>query len=533
MDFMGPVIVISGGYNAMNCVFMSGSMTGNQSSVFGAQSVHIPSTMSNMKAFIHGNVNFSGPALLGSANMASEMFLATTSTVTHNVGFNSGVLCNNGMFGLNVGCNVNGTSRSNQSAIILGRGSLSGIDSGGFYASGTLEMTHTANNSNVSHLIQERASSSHRPQKSGCYTAMTGGITRDFGNALTPITTYLRDAAPFSTAFSDFVPGVTVDETLGGGVYTRDNSVWATPWLFEDHLDHPAMLKGLAHYLVVESGDPINDILGEVSVISDTYPLFLEIEYSENDDGSDRFTYKVLDTTYTENTEAVVLVTYPFDVQPTTQNRWVAPVCIQAFPHQYRGFMDRGVRRYVVPTYVEGGGDQHGESPDICHPKHQRVRKESVSEHAVHLFFVHRFGSGSTLESNASNYGELLNSIEDTDTGVFDFTQLSSADRGVVSEFIEDLFPQGSRLRVELTGRSVGSTVVHRGGSVAVADSDAVLTPFNTTDMGQFIEITSEDSTSLRLDYDETSNEFDIGGETFGVGDSFVFDGKKVRIFEF
>jgi len=350
--------------------------------------------MSNMKAFIHGNVNFSGPALLGSANMASEMFLATTSTVTHNVGFNSGVLCNNGMFGLNVGCNVNGTSRSNQSAIILGRGSLSGIDSGGFYASGT---THTANNSNVSHLIQERASSSHRPQKSGCYTAMTGGITRDFGNALTPITTYLRDAAPFSTAFSDFVPGVTVDETLGGGVYTRDNSVWATPWLFEDHLDHPAMLKGLAHYLVVESGDPINDILGEVSVISDTYPLFLEIEYSENDDGSDRFTYKVLDTTYTENTEAVVLVTYPFDVQPTTQI-WNNGEEITSFnnrSYQYRGFMDRGVRRYVVPTYVEGGGDQHGESPDICHPKHQRVRKESVSEHAVHLFFVHRFGSGS------------------------------------------------------------------------------------------------------------------------------------------
>lgn len=558
MDFMGPVIVISGGYNAMNCVFMSGSMTGNQSSVFGAQSVHIPSTMSNMKAFIHGNVNFSGPALLGSANMASEMFLATTSTVTHNVGFNSGVLCNNGMFGLNVGCNVNGTSRSNQSAIILGRGSLSGIDSGGFYASGTLEMTHTANNSNVSHLIQERASSSHRPQKSGCYTAMTGGITRDFGNALTPITTYLRDAAPFSTAFSDFVPGVTVDETLGGGVYTRDNSVWATPWLFEDHLDHPAMLKGLAHYLVVESGDPINDILGEVSVISDTYPLFLEIEYSENDDGSDRFTYKVLDTTYTENTEAVVLVTYPFDVQPTTQI-WNNGEEITSFNNRSYTvgsplFASRLSPISIEVSWIEVSGatsyrltsreaGTNTERVQIFATRNTRGFARNLSPNTQYIFSLFTVSgavatlqytvSATTLESNASNYGELLNSIEDTDTGVFDFTQLSSADRGVVSEFIEDLFPQGSRLRVELTGRSVGSTVVHRGGSVAVADSDAVLTPFNTTDMGQFIEITSEDSTSLRLDYDETSNEFDIGGETFGVGDSFVFDGKKVRIFEF
>lgn len=66
--------------------------------------------------------------------------------------------------------------------------------------------------------------------------------------------------------------------------------------------------------------------------------------------------------------------------------------------------------------------------------------------------------------------------------------------------------------------QEVTSTLVHKGSSVDVQNSDVLLTAFNATDTDQYIEI-STDSGNERLDYDPATNTMEFEGATYAIGD--------------
>lgn len=553
MDFTGPAL-IGDRHDATNCVFMSGAMTGNQTSVLGSSNINGSGiTQRNNKVFVYGTPNFTTGAVLSAANGASDIFLATSSTVTY-----SGNCCvaRNGKLGSNIACNVNGQLSSNEATgILLSNVTVDMSDSGGMYVSGDLSIDRINTNTRpLSHLIGWHDFTNRSgPLAGGCFTTVTGVMSKQ-GVARTD---YISDRTQYATAFKDFVAGLTEDlEGQSGGVYDLDTSFWAAPWLLSDHLDHPSMLKAIPHYLVVENDKTTNDILGGVRVVSSSYPVFLEIAYSKIGP-IERFTYRVLNTSYTEDTDAVAIITYPFDVQDTTQI-WARGEEVTSLDKRFYTVGSPFFASKISPISVElswvpvAVGLSYRLTARVVGTSFEQVVVRSTERTTAfarnlepdtqYVFCLYSISgnartlqyctSVTTLESNASNYGELATSIEDPTTGVFDLTQLSRGDRERFSDFIEDVFPVGTKLKVEIPGRRVNSTVVHRGGSVAVAEAEAVVTSFNNTDAGQFIEITAEDATALRLEYDETANAFQVGDETYEIEESFVFDGEKVAIFE-
>lgn len=198
------------------------------------------------------------------------------------------------------------------------------ITGGGYYASGKLDMIRNSGDSR--HLFNTN-SHTNRSDAGGVYTAIRGSVTN--ANAPENLITnqYLGNGAGYQTAFKGFVQGITEDQhgldasgdTVLGSVYDINIELWAAPWVLTDHLDHPSVLKAMPHYMAVEDANPIPSILGSVRVITVSYPVFLEIKYTDNGDGTDSFTYTILDTAYTPVVEgAVVILTYPFPVKTET-----------------------------------------------------------------------------------------------------------------------------------------------------------------------------------------------------------------------
>jgi len=307
------------GHNGKNLVFVSGNLVGTQTKpMLGSQQQYVSSTISNMKVFIHGNATLNIPALMGYVDGASELFLVTTSGIHTN---SNSVMLSNAQPAYNVACNVNGTSiHGNNSGILMperGDYRITDPSGGGYYVTGKHSMVKTNSSRNVSHTFRV-SYWQNRTDQGGVYTAVRGSITNNGSDTL--VTDYLGGGGGYATAFKDFVQGITEDQAgILGSVYEADIGLWVTPWVLADHLDHPSMLRAMPHYMAIENGSTIPSILGDVTVIVPSYPMFLEVKFTDNGDGTDSFTYTILDTTLTEVTEgAVIILSYPFQARTET-----------------------------------------------------------------------------------------------------------------------------------------------------------------------------------------------------------------------
>ena len=105
----------------------------------------------------------------------------------------------------------------------------------------------------------------------------------------------------------------------------------------------------------------------------------------------------------------------------------------------------------------------------------------------------------------------------------------------LMDDIIEDLFDDGARITVKATVNGVESdvvsTLVHRGSSVGVEATNAILTSFNGSDINQYIELDTETGSS-RLEYDPFTNTVVLAGIAYSIGQSVIIDGKKIKILE-
>lgn len=76
-------------------------------------------------------------------------------------------------------------------------------------------------------------------------------------------------------------------------------------------------------------------------------------------------------------------------------------------------------------------------------------------------------------------------------------------------------------------------TVVARGGTSTVPSGKAVLFPFNPIDgPSQDATLELSDTTTINVSYDDSTNEIDVGGTVYSVGDNFVLDGQRVTVYD-
>lgn len=133
-----------------------------------------------------------------------------------------------------------------------------------------------------------------------------------------------------------------------------------------------------------------------------------------------------------------------------------------------------------------------------------------------------------TLENSSSNYNK--NDYLNT-SGRFDFTSFDKSSLGLISEFMNDIFTTGENIDINLSGKTKISKFVNRGGTVDITGSEALVAPFTTTGgSGQSVSLTLSNSSTVGVNYDETTEEITIDSEVYNTGDSFILDGKKVTI---
>ena len=561
IDFQACAIVGSG-HGGENLVFISGNLVGTQTApMLGSQYIRVITDMKNIKVFLHGTATINQAAFMGQLAGGSELFLVTTSGIHSNIGNGGGVMCNNGAGGFNIGCNVNGTSTISAGGVLMSTRSYEsvGFTGGGYYATGKLDITRVNSNSSSWHTLNA-SQWWYSADQGGVYTAVRGSVTIS-GQTNLITNGYLGSGAAYQTAFKDFVQGISEDQHgIAGGMYDVDTTLWVTPWVLADHLDHPSMLRAMPHYMAIENRGKIPSILGDVTVLTATYPVFLEIAYTDNGDGTESFTYRVLDTTYTEATEGVVvLVTFPYQVRAGTD---------VLFNHETILSDDNTTYTLGDPIWAVNNSpisfeanwiaidsaeyyrivyDVDGETITASELTDTKLFIQNLSPGTAYTFSVYSrlvassdyvlqyVSDASTLPNVAANYGGFLDLIQEDISGVFDLSNTNTATRDLMDDIIEDLFDDGARITVKATVNGVESdvvsTLVHRGSSVDVEATNAILTSFNGSDSNQYIELDTETGSS-RLEYDPSTNTVVLGGIAYNIGQSVIIDGKKIKILE-
>jgi len=117
---------------------------------------------------------------------------------------------------------------------------------------------------------------------------------------------------------------------------------------------------------------------------------------------------------------------------------------------------------------------------------------------------------------------------------VYDMTNLSTSTWDTLSDVINEIFTTSDVLKVlSATGEIYETTFLNRGDSVTISDSSAMFLPFDDSLLaGQECSIVQKDGTISSVAFDHTSNSVTIESVVYGVGDSFIFDGKRMFVEE-
>ena len=117
---------------------------------------------------------------------------------------------------------------------------------------------------------------------------------------------------------------------------------------------------------------------------------------------------------------------------------------------------------------------------------------------------------------------------------------LTSIDNGSVSEidqYLRDNLSTDDKVQARVSFqdsilRDVSLIFVQESESVSIADSPSVLTPFVFGIASNDVTLQLDDLTTELVSFDEVSNTITVEGVTRYVGDTFILDGKKVRVSE-
>lgn len=160
------------------------------------------------------------------------------------------------------------------------------------------------------------------------------------------------------------------------------------------------------------------------------------------------------------------------------------------------------------------------------------INVKSLSPETEYVFSLYSTADGSQyelyLQDNESTLVNLAANYDISDygdgTGGYDLSDDS------LSEFLNDLFTTGDSLVVSIgNGVTKKTTFVKIGGSSAIADTDALLLPFDVNSgASQSVSITLSDSSSVTLAFDEVNETLNFGGTVYSPGESVVVDGRKL-----
>lgn len=132
-----------------------------------------------------------------------------------------------------------------------------------------------------------------------------------------------------------------------------------------------------------------------------------------------------------------------------------------------------------------------------------------------------------TLVNSAPNYDK--SDFLET-SGRYNISSLDTETVGLMSDFM-DVFTTDDAIDINVSGKTLISKFINRGGSTTIEDSDALVVPFSTiAGSGQAVSLTLSDTSTISVTYDEITEAVTLNSTAYGTGESFVLDGKKVTI---
>lgn len=95
----------------------------------------------------------------------------------------------------------------------------------------------------------------------------------------------------------------------------------------------------------------------------------------------------------------------------------------------------------------------------------------------------------------------------------------------------DPIFNTGDVVELDIPGRTITSNFVKRGENFSLANTKAIMAPFDPSmGSGQNFTLELSDNSIVAVEYDEATNEVNVGGTSYSAHESFLLDGKKTTV---
>ena len=142
--------------------------------------------------------------------------------------------------------------------------------------------------------------------------------------------------------------------------------------------------------------------------------------------------------------------------------------------------------------------------------------------------------AGTIVDTTLANVPGNYNTADfDNGEGGFDLTTLDSSSLSLIESVMNELFTSGQEIKFNIGSKITKSSFLKRGETAVLDGSeDSISIPFNTSSgAGQDASLTLTNASTVLVQYDETTEDVTVDGNTYTPGQSFILDGKKVTIF--
>lgn len=170
--------------------------------------------------------------------------------------------------------------------------------------------------------------------------------------------------------------------------------------------------------------------------------------------------------------------------------------------------------------------------------EHNITGLEADTEYTIKLYTNTGIGYELTEEVVSTTLPNVAASYDVADfgeNGVFDISDLEATDLSSMSPILDALFNTGDMVNVALTRNpALNTSFINLGDTLSVKDISGVLLPFDgDSGTGQAVSILlSDDSTTVPVVYDDTTESITVNSVVYYPGDSFILDGKKITVLE-